>query len=192
MRITSEQLTKLLNEDIKDYLNNYGTAFSEIATEKIMTLAKEQMERFYNDYSPKLYRRTDNLKRHSYYPLLNDEMHDGNIYRGGIHIDATHMHEYYSNSHDPVTGSLKLLKGAKESVAYYSWMEGDHGRPIKNPKYDKNDKSSGREYFYEGHKTLPSPYQTIENMFDSIKKDALSKAEQKAQSAKYRLEYRWK
>lgn len=131
-------------QDIHRYAEMLASNAAKIAAEKLTKRAQEEIERFYNDYDPTVYLRTDNLKNHSYERYYRNRF--SREYVGGVNISPDEMHQYYSDTHDE-HGGLKEFGASlnfdfgyggdyRARVVDYAWNKGAHGTfESKIPKY---------------------------------------------------------
>jgi hypothetical protein len=84
---------KDLEEDILKYMKTFSKTYAKEGSKQIVKKTKSCIEMFYNDYSPKFYNRTFDLKNNSYDPYYHD---NGKAFYGGVRITADFMSPYYS------------------------------------------------------------------------------------------------
>lgn len=176
MAMSPDEFIKKIKADAIDFANNVGKEYNQIVTKELTDKAKFQMNRFYKDYSPKVYTRTGNLMNRSYYPISKNEMHVGDTYYGGIRINSDNMYEYYTNCHDE-NGFLVYRKPTKKS-----------GIPIKDLVV-YNSQKLGVHGSKDVHVTTTTPLDVLNKIKDRIAADALKQAMEKARHQQYRLKY---
>ena len=101
-----------LRQDIQKWMRTYAEAYCKQAAKEITAMASQAIDRFYQEYTPKYYNRTEDLLNNSYSPYYHDN--DRKIY-GGVRISSANMQPY---------------KGAGISqyeIASTAWLEGLHG-----------------------------------------------------------------
>lgn len=109
---------KALQKDIKKYLKTYAEAYCKQAAKEITQMASYAIQKFYDDYTPRYYNRTDDLLKNSYSPYYHD---NGKAIYGGVRISSANMQPY---------------KGAGISqyeIASTAWLDGLHGFRHHNP-----------------------------------------------------------
>lgn len=107
----------LLEKDIKHYLKSYAHAYAKTASVEITKMAESAIRTFYDQYSPKYYDRTFDLRDKSYSPYFHD---NGQVMYGGVRINSDEMMDYRSRE--------------KSYVAEYTWRHGSHGFTEHNPE----------------------------------------------------------
>lgn len=103
---------KELQKDISKYLKTYAEAYCKQAAKEITEMASEAIQKFYDDYTPNYYNRTDDLLNNSYSPYYHN---NGKAIYGGVRISSANMQPY---------------KGAGISqyeIASSAWRQGLHG-----------------------------------------------------------------
>ena len=103
---------KAMQKDIEKWMKTYAETYCKQAAKEITNMAKDAIQKFYDDYTPRYYNRTFNLKIGSYSPYYHNN--GRNIY-GGVRISSANMDEY---------------KGAGISayeIATSAWRHGLHG-----------------------------------------------------------------
>lgn len=105
-----------IERDVIKYFKTYAREYAKEASEQLTKKAKTCIEMFYNDYTPKYYDRTEDLKDNSVYSYFKNQGND--TYYGGVRISTDKMQPYYSGKDitDPLT------------VAQLGW-HGFHGDP---------------------------------------------------------------
>ena len=101
-----------LQKDIKLYLKTFAETYCKQAEKEITEMAKDAIQRFYDNYTPKYYNRTDDLLNNSYSPYYHN---NGKAIYGGVRISSHNMQPY---------------KGAGISeyeIASSAWRKGLHG-----------------------------------------------------------------
>ena len=104
-------------DDIREYLKTYARTFCGVAADELTRVAKSAMADFYNDYSPKVYQRTFDLRDNSYKRYFRD---NGRRVYGGVRISAENMQPYGNIW----TGRLV----DPEIIVNSAWEHGWHGR----------------------------------------------------------------
>lgn len=82
-----------LKNDIELLLKTYATTFCKEAANEAVKFAKYAIEQFYNDYTPKEYVRTNNLKNNSYKRYYHNNGHG--YVQGGVTIYSDDMFDNY-------------------------------------------------------------------------------------------------
>lgn len=108
-----------LMDDIRTYLYTYADAYCRDAAYECTKMAKFAIEQFYKDYSPDVYDRTDDLKKHSYSSYYHD---NGKVIYGGVRINSDNMQPYPYKGAENETDPFE--------VAEFAW-HGWHGHPIR-------------------------------------------------------------
>lgn len=114
---------KDLKKDIDKWMRIYAETYCKQAEKEITRMAKNAIERFYQDYAPNkgkpwYYNRTEDLLNNSYSPYYHN---NGKRIYGGVRISSAKMQPY---------------KGAGISqfeIASTAWLEGLHGFRGHNP-----------------------------------------------------------
>lgn len=104
--------TQKLEEDIDLYVKTFAKAYAHEAAKEITKLAQLAIQRFYDDYTPRYYNRTDDLLKNSYKPYVHN---NGRAIYGGVVVTHKNMDEY---------------RGAgisTEEIANATWRWGCHG-----------------------------------------------------------------
>ena len=109
---------KELQKDINKYLKSFAETYCKQATIAITDMARNAIQRFYDEYEPEYYNRTDDLLNNSYSPYYHNN--GRNVY-GGVRIHSGNM--------QPYVGS-----GISEfEIASSAWKEGIHGFEERDP-----------------------------------------------------------
>lgn len=110
---------KGLQDDILKYMKTYSKTYTKFACQELTKKAKSCIEMFYDDYTPKYYDRTFDLRDNSVIPYFHN---NGNTYYGGVRITADYMSKYYSG------GVMNKKATDPIEVAQLAW-HGWHGDP---------------------------------------------------------------
>lgn len=118
---------KGLEEDIIKYMKTFSKVYTQEGAKQITNKAQKSINMFYNDYTPKFYDRTYDLKNNSYVPYYHD---NGKIFYGGVRITSDFMSPYYSG------GIMSKSYTDPFTVAQLGW-HGWHGDPTGyNGRFD--------------------------------------------------------
>lgn len=162
----NKDVMKNIRNDVEKYLKTYAKESSKYAAKKLTEKAQYCMEYFYNDYSPKYYDRTYDLRDNSYSLYIHN---NGNVYYGGVKISSDNMSPYYSSFSKVNTSDYT----DPIIIAQLGW-NGYHGN-------------------FEPVHTTPTPLEMLKEYFysnefhDDVKEYASKKA--KEQSYKYLGDY---
>ena len=110
---------KAIRNEIKDYLRTYALTFCSIAADELTRTAESAIAEFYNDYEPKFYERTFDLRDNSYRRYFHD---NGRRVYGGVRISADKMQPYGNIWTGRVVEPEIIVNGA--------WEHGWHGNPV--------------------------------------------------------------
>ena len=111
--------TKGLEDDILKYMKTFSKAYAKEGSKQITQKAQSSIEMFYEDYTPKYYDRTFNLKDKSYVPYYHD---NGKAFYGGVRITSDFMSSYSSGGYMSHTYTEPII------IAQLAW-HGWHGDP---------------------------------------------------------------
>lgn len=140
----NNDIMKDLRRDVEKYLKTYAKESSKYASKKLTEKAQYCMKYFYDDYSPKYYNRTYDLRDNSYSPYIHN---NGNVYYGGVKISSDNMSPYYSSFSKVNTSDYT----DPIIIARLGW-NGYHGNfePVFEPAYDTTPTPLEilKEYFY--------------------------------------------
>lgn len=137
---------------IERVLHRQATIIAEDVKTRLSEYAKETMDEFYNDYSPKLYYRTHNL-RNSHRAELKRESRAKNVFSRVAAVEFSTENMRY-DTHAIANGGTEYDKAA---VMHYDFDNGWHGAPVAN--------------FLVKKRLRPSPSKRMEKRIDSITKD---------------------
>ena len=101
-----------LRQDIQKWMRAYAEAYCKQATKEITEMASEAIDKFYQDYTPKYYNRTEDLLNNSYSPYYHD---NGKAIYGGVRISSARMQPY-------VGAGISQF-----DIASSAWRKGLHG-----------------------------------------------------------------
>lgn len=106
----------LFEKEVVQYFKTYALEYAREAANRLTKKAQSCIDMFYNDYTPKYYDRTDDLRDNSVYYYFKNKGND--TYYGGVRIATDKMQPYRSGNTetDPLT------------VAELGW-HGFHGDP---------------------------------------------------------------
>ena len=115
-----------LREDLEKYMKAFAVAYCKEGMRRITEMAHCAMREFYNDYTPKYYKRTNNLydpekeglKNGSIIPYYHDNKK--RIY-GGVRISSKNMTPYQPGT---------AWETDAADVAWFAW-HGYHGHPLR-------------------------------------------------------------
>lgn len=111
-------------EKIKADAKKYATAYCRGAAkeaERLLNIeANRALDRFYSDYHPTEYRRTYNLRNHSFTPYYSNS--HNRAFTGGVVFDSANMFDYYDDHNPP-----RLLDGRRDIVFTSALYGGSHG-----------------------------------------------------------------
>ena len=109
---------KALEKDVEKYLKTFANAYADAAANEITKLAQQAIQRFYDNYTPKYYNRTDDLKDNSFSRYKHN---NGRQYYGGVRISTHNMSPY-------VVGGLNNRRFIDPFyIAQPCWEKGIHG-----------------------------------------------------------------
>lgn len=103
---------KELQKDINKYLKTFAETYCKQAAKEITEMAKDSIQKFYDNYTPKYYNRTDDLLNNSYSPYYHNN--GRNVY-GGVRISSANMQPY------------KGVGISAYEIASSAWRQGLHG-----------------------------------------------------------------
>lgn len=147
--------TRNISRDVKKYLKNYAKAYATIASKDLTSAAQSFVNKFYDDYTPKIYDRTNNFQRNSYRKIYEANS-SGSEFTGGVILTWEKMSLY-----------TKSWNGIKELITIEPWvvwddvMNGYHGpagsshlpkvmspspRELMNEYFKKNGTLNNRKY----------------------------------------------
>lgn len=109
---------KELEQDLRLYAETFREAYVKEAATLLTQTATIAIQRFYDDYTPRYYKRTNNLLRHSYSKYYHN---NGKRLYGGVRISAKDMLPY------DVSGGKGTPSPLTEKVVMWSWKYGYHG-----------------------------------------------------------------
>lgn len=110
---------KKLYKETSKYVHTFARAFINEASRLLVKEAEYEIARFYNEYTPKVYDRTYDLRDNSYKPYRKN---NGRIMYGGVRITSRDMSIYQPFSADGGTDPFEVA-----SFAYDGW----HGHPSR-------------------------------------------------------------
>lgn len=112
---------RALEKEIKKYLKTYAETYCRQASKELTEFAKDAIQKFYDDYTPKYYNRTYDLLNNSFEPYYHN---NGRVIYGGVRITSSAMQPY---------------RGAgisQHEIASSAWRIGLHGFNNRDP-YDR-------------------------------------------------------
>ena len=115
-------LEKDLERDLEKWIRTYAEAYCKKAAIELTETAKYAIQKFYNDYTPKYYDRTFDLRDNSYSLYYHN---NGRKIYGGVRISADKMQDYKDGT-------------SAVDVVGWTWFEGRHGfrgRDVDYPIY---------------------------------------------------------
>ena len=124
-----------IRADILKYMETYAKAYCKEASRLLTEKAQEATQKFYNDYTPKYYDRTDDFKRNSYESYYHN---NGKRVYGGVRLGSKNMSDYNDATAFEVA-----------SLAWNGW----HGNPTGynghfSPIHTDPPIEDVKEYFY--------------------------------------------
>lgn len=152
-----QYISRKVYAELKRALEAYCQEYVHVACNLIEERAKQYIQLYYDGYSPKKYKRTENLLRNSIHK--NIWQHGGSYVTGEVRVDADDMQNVYTNIW-PKDESGKITKQYPPGdLTWYvfnnAWNHGAHGfvqthkieppLPLLQEYYDK------REYDKEAH-----------------------------------------
>lgn len=169
---------KGITKDIEKFAKTCATTIVEEAAKTIKEFAYKQMVSYYDEYDPRIYIRTDQMKDSSYKPFT---ITTGNIYEGGIIIDPSHT------NHQKGT-RFGGGEYTEEEIYDNVWIKGSHGFEIVGNKPTAangwNDTRRWREI-----QGMPDRINRLKRKAYSrdFKRDLLTKGFEKAKSQSYSI-----
>jgi hypothetical protein len=169
---------KAIMQDIEKFARTCATTIVEEAAESIKKFAYEQMVGYYDEYDPRIYIRTDQMKNSSYKTFTTTT---GNIYEGGVIINSE------NTNHERGT-RFGGGEYTEEEIYDNVWIKGSHGYEIvgtKGTPYNGwNDTRHWREI-----QGLPDRINRIKRKAYSrdFKRELLSKGFEKAKAQSYSI-----
>lgn len=115
--IFSDQIKQGLRKDIIKMFRASMSAYCKKAADELTKTAEYAMQDFYNDYKPKWYDRTYDLKNKSYSRYYRNH---GNRFSGGVSIGSEEMKTHYKNANE-------LEERDPYLIASTAWESGLHG-----------------------------------------------------------------
>lgn len=157
--------------DIEIFKKSYKTALEKTAQKigkEIEKAYESQITRFYNDYTPILYKRTNSTwwASSGYRNYESWSTYLGDLqYQAGINIDPANIQ---SNRGDP-------YRADTDWVFNRTWHLGIHGINKNNRRFKRKKRRNGTEYEVSWNyrrfptNTRPSPEKEFKSMFSKIK-----------------------
>lgn len=109
---------KALEKDVEKYLKTFAEAYADTAANEITKFAQQAIQRFYDNYTPKYYDRTDDLRDNSFSRYKHN---NGRQYYGGVRISTHNMSPY-------VVGGLNNRRFIDPFyIVQPAWEKGIHG-----------------------------------------------------------------
>ena len=170
MSISAQPHVEINIEGIMADLEKFGRVYCQTVAKKAIKLIDEfaynQMIKYYGEYSPRIYDRTNQMRDVSHKPHYQEY---GRIYEGGIDI-----HSSFTN-HMP--------KGISEEEIYEQvWVEGIHG-------YEKRGYPVSTWYPITGNPYVPYRIDIVKKKAYSSKTLEYLKAEGLKEALKYKNGY---
>lgn len=100
-----------IEKDLKKWVKTYAEAYCRKAAIELTKTAKYAIQKFYDDYKPRYYDRTFDLKYNSYALYYHN---NGKKIYGGVRISADKMQDYKNGT-------------SANDVVGWTWFEGRHG-----------------------------------------------------------------
>lgn len=107
-----------LEKDLEKWIKVYSTEFCKEAADKITDKAKDAIRRFYEEYTPEYYNRTDDLLENSYSRYYHN---NGKKVYGGVRLHSLNMQPYKNAG---------ITQG---EIAMSAWELGVHGFRYGDP-----------------------------------------------------------
>lgn len=102
---------KSLEKDLQKWVKTYAEAYCRQAALELTETAKYAIQKFYDDYNPRYYDRTYDLRDNSYSLYYHN---NGRKIYGGVRISAINMQDYKNGT-------------SADDVVGWTWFEGKHG-----------------------------------------------------------------
>lgn len=112
-----------LLRDAQRYMETFAYNYAKEASNQLTKKAKSCIEMFYNDYTPRYYKRTDDLRDNSIQSYFHNNTRE---YRGGVRISPEKMSPYNVDYNAVSTDAI--------TVAQLGW-HGFHGDPLGYGKF---------------------------------------------------------
>lgn len=119
VRLNSEVIMndKAITKDIEKFARTCAMTIIQEAAKSIKKFAYEQMVDYYDEYDPRIYVRTNQMKDSSYKPFITIT---GKMYEGGVIINSSHTNHS--------RGTRKNGEEYTEEEVYDNvWIKGIHG-----------------------------------------------------------------
>lgn len=153
----------ILKEEVRKYLTLRGQQACMYARDLLKSEAQRAIEKFYENYFPKIYHRTESVKDHSVQPFYRQY---GSVIVGGVFLNGYRLN---NGDIDPVVSSEKRIAAMNSA-----WNYGEHGSYLINP----------------GIRMNPTPHDLMERFWTRQKKqECISHGASIAKTANYRLLY---
>lgn len=185
VKINSDVLInqKDLESDIKKFVEICATTIVEEAANLIKKFAFYQMVGYYEEYTPRRYKRTGQMRDSSYKSFVITK---GNVYEGGVIINSSntnHRRGYYvTDENKRGSGDINLREPSiKEEYIYDNvWIKGSHG--YENVGY-------GGEVYWREITGVPDRMNKLKRKAYSkdFKERLLAKGMRKAKSQSYSI-----
>ncbi len=108
---------KAITKDIEKFARTCALTIIQEAAKSIKKFAYEQMVDYYDEYDPRIYVRTNQMKNSSYKPFITIT---GKTYEGGVIINSSHTNH--------IKGKRKNGEEYTEEEVYDDvWIKGIHG-----------------------------------------------------------------
>lgn len=153
--------------------------------------AKDTMDDFYKDYSPKYYERTGNLKQAFRSRVNIWEMGPSYIDSVTVTFSAAYMNSYKHNERfvenlvggynpddnsDNAIGAGWTFEEVNPGIVFdLDFMEGYHGgkywQKTRNWNATRGKKQSAGKYWQKAEKMSPSPYELMEKRYEEITRE---------------------
>ena len=161
---------KAITKDLEMFAKTCATTIVEEAAKSIKEFAYKQMVGYYDEYDPRIYVRTNQMRDSSYKPFTTIT---GNIYEGGVIINSSHT------NHE--RGIRKNGEEFTEEEVYNNiWIKGSHGYEMVG---------YGKDAHWREITGLPDRLNRLKRKAYSrdFKRDLLNKGMTKAKSQSYSI-----
>lgn len=161
---------KAITKDIEKFARTCALTIIQEAAKSIKKFAYEQMVGYYDEYDPRIYERTNQMKDSSYKPFITIT---GKTYEGGVIINSSHTNHS--------RGKRKNGEEYTEEEVYDDvWIKGIHGQ---------EKVGYGENAYWREINGLPDRINRLKRKAYSrdFKRELLSKGFEKAKSQSYSI-----
>lgn len=169
---------KAITKDIEKFARTCAMTIIQEAAKTIKKFAYEQMVGYYDEYDPRIYERTNQMKDSSYKPFI---IITGKTYEGGVIINSSHT------NHQKGT-RFNGEKYTEEEIYDDVWIKGSHGFEIVGNKPTAENGWNDTRHWRE-IQGLPDRINRLKRKAYSrdFKRELLSKGFEKAKAQSYSI-----